>query len=231
MNRLVSRVAAPLLAALVLAGCAKNQAAQIRKVLPVNAIAFNDSVAAGDTLFLKVQYTYGSSCERVAHFEFTVVPGAPTPTYQVTPVALHRSSDPCTGLNGSDVATLRVTDLGAGPRTFQVLGSAGTLVANVVASADTHFVADTGIAFRVLAQAAATGIAIPGAHVQIRNLIDGSTLSEGDADSNGLYSYRQPCGAELQYVVSVSASGRSANLVVRSPGARCRIPEFVVIRV
>ncbi|MEP7027565.1 MAG: hypothetical protein ABI960_03120 [Candidatus Eisenbacteria bacterium] len=231
MNRLVSCAAAALLVALAFAGCSKSQSAQVRKVLSINAIAFNDSVAAGDTLFLKVQYTFGSSCEQVAHFEFTVVQGAPTPTYQVVPVALYPASEACTGINGADVATLRVTDLGAGPRTFQVLGANGTLIANVIAGADTHFVADTGIAFRVLAQDVGTGAAVPGAHVQIRNLIDGSTLSEGDADGAGLYAYSQPCGADVQYVVSVSAAGRTANLVMRTPAARCRIPEFVVIRV
>lgn len=231
MNRLPSRAGATLLAGLALAGCSKDQSAEVRKVLSVNAIAFNDSVAAGDTLFVKVQYTYSTACERTAHFEFAVVPGSPTPTYQVTPVALYRSGDACTGVNGTDVATLRVTDLGSGPRTFQILGANGTLVANAVASADTHFVTDTGIALRVLVQEVSSGAIIPGAHVQIRDLIDGSTLSEGDADASGLYAFREPCGPELQYVVSVSASGRTANLVVRTPAARCRIPEFVVIRV
>jgi hypothetical protein len=92
-------------------------------------------------------------------------------------------------------------------------------------------VTNTGIGFRVRVEDATGGAVIPGAHVQVRNLIDGSTLSEGDADGAGLYAYDQACGPELQYVISVSAAGRTANLIVRSPGARCRLPEFVVIRV
>jgi len=241
MNPTLSRGRAALLALLALpamvlllvaAGCGgSSNGSEVRKILPVTAIAFSDSVAAGDTLFVKVQYNYTTSCEKVAKFEFTVLTTTPTPIYQVTPVAVYNSTDPCTGVNGTDVAVLRVTTLGNGPRQFQVNGALGTLTADVLASSDTNFVTNTGIGFRVRVENASGGAVIPGAHVQIRDAIDGSTLSEGDADGAGIYVYDQACGPELQYVISVSTAGRTANLVVRSPGARCRKPEYVVIRV
>ena len=241
MNPILSRGRAALFALLavpalvvllVAAGCGgSDNGSEIRKVLPVTAIAFNDSVAAGDTLFLKVQYNYTTTCEKTAKFEFIVLSTVPTPVYQVTPVAVYRSTDPCTGVNGTDVAVLRVTDLGSGARTFQVNGALGTLTAGVLASSDPNFVTNTGIGFRVRVEDASGGAVIPGAHVQIRDAIDSSMLSEGDADGAGIYAYDQACGPELQYVISVSVSGRTANLVVRSPGARCRKPEYVVIRV
>jgi len=239
MNSILSRGRAALLAlsagVLLLAaatGCGgSDNGSEIRKILPVTAIAFNDSVAAGDTLFLKVQYNYTTTCEKAVKFEFTVLSTVPTPVYQVTPVAVYRSTDPCTGVNGTDVAVLRVTALGGGPRTFQVNGALGTLTADVIASSDPNFVTNTGFGLRVRVEDASGGAVIPGAHVQIRDAIDNSMLSEGDADGAGIYAYDQACGSELQYLVSVSVSGRTANLVVRSPGARCRMPEYVVIRV
>jgi hypothetical protein len=238
MNPRLSRGRAALLALcalatvpVVVAGCGSSDPADVRKVLPVTAIAFNDSVAAGDTLLLKVQYNYTTSCERVAKFEFTVLSTTPTPVYQVTPVAVYKDNEACTGVNGTDVSVLRVTNLGAGPRQFVVAGSTATLTGNVIASNDTNFVTNTGIGFRVRVEDATGGAVIPGAHVQIRDAIDSSMLSEGDADGAGIYAYDQACGPEVQYVISVSAAGRTANMVVRSPGAVCRQPEYVVIRV
>ena len=216
------------LAAAASFGCSNNST-QVRKPLSINAIAFNDSVAGGDTLFLKVQYKFGTTCEQHARFEVNAVAG--TSTYEIRPVAIYQTSDACTGVNGVDVATLRVTDVGNGPRTFAIIGANATLTADVIASTDPAFVKLPGIAFRVLVQDVTTGVAIPGAHVQIRNVIDGSTIDEGDADSNGRFTSIQACGPDLQYVVSVSASGRTENLIVRTPPARCGIPEAVVIRV
>lgn len=222
--------AALLGAVLVLAaGCSENRPGDTRTVLPINAIAFNDSVAKGDTLFLKVQYVFHSTCERTARFEIQVVPG--TSTYQVVPVAVHAAGDNCTGVNGSDVATLRVTDVGVGSRTFQVLGSNQTITANVIGGADSAFVRETGIAFRVLVEDATTGLPLPTALVTIRNVDDNSSVAEGTADTNGRFDFTAPCGADLPYVISAAGSGRSTNLVVHTPPARCGIPEFVVIRV
>jgi hypothetical protein len=213
----------------LLAGCSENRPGDIRTVLPINAIAFNDSVGQGDTLFLKVQYTYGTTCERTARFEIQAVAG--TSTYQVVPVAVRDADAVCTGLNGTDVATLKVTDVGAGARTFQVLGSNQTITANVLGSADPNFVKETGIAFRVLVQDASTGLPIPNALVTIRDVIDNSPVADGVADANGRFDFTEPCGAPLEYVISAGALGRTTNLVVRTPPARCGTPEFVVIRV
>jgi hypothetical protein len=238
MNLTLSRGRAALLAlsalaalTAVVAGCGGSSNNEVRKVLPITAIAFNDSVGAGDTLFIKVQYNYTSSCERTAKFEFSVLSTTPIPTYQVVPVATYHEQDGCTGVNGTDVAVLRVTTLGDGARKFIVAGSNATIAADVLGSADPNFVSNQGFGFRVRVEDASTGLVVPNAHVQIRNVIDGSTLSEGDADGEGIYDYDQPCGSDLQYVVSVSANGNTANLVVRSPGARCGQPEYVVIRV
>jgi hypothetical protein len=219
------------LAAMAVIGCSEGRSPEIRKPLSINAIAFNDSVAGGDTLLLKVQYTFGTTCEERARFEVNAVAG--TSTYQIRPVAVYLASDACTGINGVNVATLRVTDVGNGARTFEVIGANTTLTAQVIGSTDPNFVKVQDIAFRVQVLDATTGAAAPLAHVQIRNVIDGSTLDEADADSNGRYSFIQPCGsgADLQYVVSVSFSGRTENLIVRTPPARCGIPEAVVIRV
>lgn len=218
------------LAVIAFAGCSENRPGDIRKVLPISAVAFNDSVAAGDTLYLKVQYAFTSSCEQVARFEIQAVSG--TSTYQIVPVAVYPADKACTGINGTDVATLRVTDIGAGPRTFQVLGSNQTITANVLGSADPDFVKESGIAIRVLVQDQTTGVAVPGALVTIRRLADNFTLADGLANSSGRFDYIEPCtGSDLGYVVSVASAGRSTNLIVRVPPAKCGIPEFVVIRV
>lgn len=218
------------LAAGLTAGCSENRPADIRIVLPINAIAYNDSVGGGDTLYLKVQYTFSSTCEQRARFEIQVVPG--TSIYQVVPVAVHAAGDPCTGVNGSDVATLRVTQLGNGTRTFQVLGSNQTITANVLGSTTPGFVKETGIAFRVLVEDATTGLPMPSALVTIRNVDDNSPVADGIADSNGRFDFTVPCGGtDLPYVISAAGASRSTNLIVHTPPARCGIPEFVVIRV
>src|SRR5258708_2727492 len=95
-------------------GCSKNNATDVRTVLNINAVAFNDSVGDRDTLYLKVQYSYSTTCEQNAHFEVAALGGA---NYLVVPVSTHRSDQACTGVNGVGLATLRVTDLGNGPRT------------------------------------------------------------------------------------------------------------------
>ena len=229
LPKLAGLAASAMIAAGLLAGCSENRPADIRTVLPINAIAYNDSVGGGDTLYLKVQYTFGSTCEQRARFEIQVVPG--TSTYQVVPVAVHAASDPCTGVSGSDVATLRVTQLGNGPRTFQVLGSNQTITANMLGSTTPGFVKETGIAFRVLVEDATTGLAMPNALVTIRNVDDNSPVADGIADSNGRFDFTAPCGADLPYVISAAGASRSTNLIVHTPPARCGIPEFVVIRV
>ena len=229
MTRRLSAVFAAL-AALVLAGCSENRPGDVRVVLPISAIAFNDSVGDADTLFLKVQYAFTTTCEKNAKFEIAPIPG--TPNYQVTPVVVYKADEACTGVNGLDVATLRVTDIGDGPRQFVVTGSNQSITANVVGSNSVVFVREPGIAFRVLVQDKDSWLAIPGANVEIRRLVDNFTLSEGAAGLDGRYEYIQPCdGSDLQYVISASAGGRSTNLVVRVPPARCGIPEAVVIRV
>jgi len=209
-------------------GCSKDHAENIRTVLAVNAVAFNDSVAGDDTLFLKVQYLYPTTCEQNAHFEVQALGGS---NYLVVPAANHRSDQACTGVNGVGVATLRVTDVGNGPRTFFIEGANDTLVAQVTASTDTGFVKDRGIVFRIHVLDAFTDQPVPTAHVQIRNADDNSTLADSLADSNGFFPFAEPCGPDLAYVVSVTGNGRTTNLVVRTPAARCRIPEAVVIHV
>jgi hypothetical protein len=216
--------------ALAFAGCSENRPGDIRRVLPISAVAYNDSVAGGDTLYLKVQYAFTSTCEQHARFEIQAVAG--TSTYQVVPVAVFQADDPCTGVNGTDIATLRVTDVGNGARTFQILGANQTITANVLGSTDPTFVKETGIAFRVLVQDAATGAAIPAALVTIRRLDDNFTLADGVADGSGRFDFTEPCpGAGIAYVVSAAASGHTTNMIVRTPPAQCGIPEFVVIRV
>jgi len=211
-----------------MAGCSKDHAANVRTVLAVNAVAFNDSVAGGDTLFLKVQYLYPTTCEQNAHFEVQALGGA---NYLVVPAANHPSDQACTGVNGVGVATLRVTDVGNGVRTFFIQGANDTLVAQVTASTDTGFVKDRGIVFRVHVLDALTDLPVPLAHVQILNVDDNSTLADGLADSNGFFLFDEPCGPDLAYVVSVTGNSRTTNLVVRTPAARCRLPEAVVIHV
>ena len=219
-----------MLGALVLAGCSEDSPVDQRTVLPINAIAFNDSVGDNDTLFLKVQYAFTTTCEKNAKFEISPIAG--TPNYTVVPVAVYAADDVCTGVNGTDVATLRVTDLGDGPRQFVIAGANQSIIANVRGSDSPLFVRESGIAFRVVVQDRDTGFAIPGALVQVRRLVDNFTLADGAAGPDGRFEYIQPCdGTDLQYVVSASAGGRSTNLVVRVPPARCRIPEAVVIRV
>ena len=219
--------------ALVLAtalGCSEGRPGDVRTVLPINAIAFNDSVGGNDTLYLKVQYSYTSTCEKVAKFEIAAVAG--TSDYNVVPVAIYAADEACTGLNGTDVATLRVTDVGNGIRRFFIQGANQTIRADVLGSTDNIFVRESGIAFRVHVQDKDTGNAIPGALVQIRRLADNFTLADGAADGLGRFNYTEPCaGSDLEYVVSASANGRTTNLIVRVPPARCRIPEAVVIRV
>jgi hypothetical protein len=229
MNRLRLAVCAAL-AALAFAGCSENRPGDIRKVLPISGVAFNDSVAAGDTLYLKVQYAFTSTCEQVARFEIQAVSG--TSTYQIVPVAVYSADQACTGINGTDIATLRVTDIGAGPRTFQILGANQTISVNVLGSTDSSFVKESGIAIRVQVQDQTTGTAIPGALVTIRRLADNFTLADGLADGTGRFDYIQPCsGSDLGYVVSASGAGRTTNMIVRVPPAKCGIPERVVIRV
>ena len=218
------------LAIAVLAGCSEGRPGDVRTVLPINAIAYNDSVGGNDTLYLKVQYAYTSTCEKTAKFEITAVAG--TSDYDVVPVAKYPADEACTGVNGSDVATLRVTDVGDGPRRFLIHGSNQTIIANVLRSTSPIFVRESGIAFRVLVQDQVTGNPIPGALVQIRRLSDNFTLADGVADGTGRFDFTQPCdGSQLEYVVSAGASGRSTNLIMRTPPARCGTPEFVVIRV
>ncbi len=230
MTRLSLAALAALTLALAFAGCSENRPGDLRKVLPISAVAFNDSVGLGDTLFLKVQYAYTSTCEQTARFEVQAVGG--TSTYQVVPVAVYAADQACTGINGTDIATLRVTQLGSGLRTFQILGANQTISVDVLASPDTGFVQDRGIALRVRVEDATTGNPIPSALVTIRRLADNFTLADGVADGSGHFDYRQDCtGSDLAYVVSAGASGRTTNLVVRVPPARCRIPEVVVIRV
>ena len=216
--------------ALAFAGCSDNTPPDTRVVLPINAIAYNDSVGSNDTLFIKVQYQFTTTCEKTATFEISVQPG--TAIYDITPVAKYKADQVCTGTNGTDVATIRITDVGVGPRVFNVHGSNQTITANVLGGSSPIFVKDQGIAFRVLVQDQATGAAIPNASVQIRRLVDNFTLADGLADAQGRFDYREDCsGTDIQYVVSAGASGRNTNLVVRAPAARCGIPEFVVIRV
>lgn len=209
-------------------GCSKDHSGIVRDVLSINAVAFNDSVGGGDTLFLKVQYAYPTTCDQNAHFEVAALGGA---NYLVVPVATHRADDPCTGVNGVGVATLRFTDLGDGARTFSIQGANDTLVANVTASMTPGFVKNGNIVFRVLVEDAATGAPIANAHVQIRNVDDNSTLDDDFTDGTGRLEFEQPCGPDLAYVVSASANGRTTNLVVHAPPARCGIPEAVVIHV
>ena len=214
----------------VLAGCSEGRPGDVRTVLPINAIAYNDSVGGGDTLYLKVQYTYTSTCEKTAKFEISAVPG--TSDYDVNPVASYPADQACTGVNGTDVATLRVTDVGDGPRRFFIHGSNQTITANVLGSTSPLFVKESGIAFRVRVEDKNTGNVIPGALVQIYRLSDNFKFADGAADGVGRFDFTLACdGSDLEYIVSASASGRSTNLVVRVPPARCRIPEFVVIRV
>ncbi len=214
---------------LVLAnGCSKDHAASVRDVLDINAVAFNDSVAGKDTLYLKVQYAYGTTCDANAHFEVAALGGT---DYLVVPVANHAADQVCTGVNGVGVATLRVTDLGNGTRTFHIEGANDTLVVNVTASTDTAFVKNDDIVFRVQVQDAGTSAPVPGASVQIRNVDSNSTLADGFADAQGRFALDLPCGPNLSYVVSVSANGRTTNLVVHTPPARCGIPEAVLIHV
>lgn len=231
----VARHALPLLlaaglglAAAFAGGCSKDHAEVLRSVLDVNAVAFNDSVAGGDTLLLKVQYLYGTTCDQAAGFEVSSLGGS---NYLVVPVATHRSDAVCTGANGVSVATLRVTAVGNGPRTFFIEGANDTLVAQVTGSTDTSFVKNAGIVFRIQVLDAVTDQPLPGAHVQIRNVDDNSTLADDVADVNGRYAFAEPCGPDLSYVVSVAAAGRTTNFVVHSPPARCHIPEAVVIHV
>jgi hypothetical protein len=209
-------------------GCSKDHSTSVRDVLSINAVAFNDSVGGNDTLYLKVQYMYPTTCDQNAHFEVAALGGA---NYLVVPVATHRANDPCTGVNGVGVATLRVTDLGDGPRTFSIQGANDTLVANVLGSTDPAFVTNGNIVFRVQVEDAGTGAPIANAHVQIRNVDDNSTLDDDFTDATGHLAFEQPCGPDLAYVVSASANGRTTNLVVHVPPARCRIPEAVVIHV
>lgn len=225
----IARLAALAVAALVIAGCSENRSGDLRKVLPINAVAYNDSVAQGDTLFLKVQYTYGTTCERTARFEIQAVAG--TSEYNVVPVAVYRADQVCTGISGSDIATLRVTDVGSGPRTFHILGSNQVINANVIGSSDPNFVKETGIAFRIRVEDVSTGLPIPSALVTIRDLETNAPIADGSADANGRFDYTLPCGPNLSYVISAAASGRATNLIVRTPPARCGLPEFVVIRV
>ena len=75
-----------------------------------------------------MQYTYTSTCEKVAKFEITAVAG--TSDYNVVPVAVYPADQACTGVNGTDVATLKVTDVGDGPRRFLINGSNQTIIAN-----------------------------------------------------------------------------------------------------
>ena len=218
------------LAALVLAGCSEDRPGDVHTVLPISAIAFNDSVGNNDTLFIKVQYAFTTTCEKTAKFEISPIAG--TPNYTVVPVAVYQADEACTGVNGTDVATLRVTDLGDGPRQFVVAGANQSITANVEGSDSPIFVRESGIAFRVLVQDKDSGFAIPGAIVEIRRLVDSFVLAEGAAGLDGRFQYIQPCDdSDLQYVISASAGGRSTNLVVRVPPARCGIPEAVVIRV
>ena len=211
-------------------GCSEGRPADVTTVLPINAIAYNDSVGGNDTLYIKVQYSYSSTCEKVAQFEVNAVAG--TSDYNVNVVSVHASDETCTGVNGTDVATLRVTDVGDGPRRFLVHGQSQTIIANVLGSTSPIFVRESGIAFRVKVEDQTTGAPIPGALVEIRRLSDNFTLADGAADGLGRFDYTQACdGTDLQYVVSAGAFGRSTNLIVRIPPARCRIPEFVVIRV
>jgi len=216
------------LGAALLAGCSDGTPETVRTVLPINAMAFNDSVAGGDTLYLKVQYTYGSTCEQNARFEVVSLGSS---TYGVTTVAIYGAEDKCTGVNGTAVATLRVTDLGTGALTFSVAGSNTILTANVQASTDTAFVTYPGTTFRVRAENVTTGALIPNAHIEIRNVVDNSVVTEGFTDANGIFAYDRPCGPDLSYVVSAGADGRVATMVVRTPPARCGFPEYVVIRV
>jgi len=209
-------------------GCSKDHAATVRDVLDINAVAFNDSVGGKDTLELKVQYAFGSSCDQEVHFEVAALGG---PNYLVVPVATHKADAPCTGVNGVGLATLRVTDVGNGPRTFMIEGANDTLVVNVVGSTDTAFVKNDDIVFRVQVQDVGTSAPVPGASVQIRNVDDNSTLADGFADAQGNFRFEMPCGPNLSYVVAVSANGRTSTLVVHTPPARCGIPEAVLIHV
>jgi len=209
-------------------GCSNNHAENIRTVLDVNAVAFNDSVAGGDTLFLKVQYLYPTTCEQNAHFEVQALGGS---NFLVVPAANHPSDQACTGVNGVGVATLRVLQVGTGTPTFFIEGANDTLVAHVTSSTDTGFVKNRGIVFRIQVLDAFSDLPVPAAHVTILNVDNNSTLADDLADLNGRYAFAEPCGPDLSYVVSVSGNGRTANLVVRMPPARCRLPEAVVIHV
>lgn len=216
------------LAGALAGGCSKDHTEVVRNVLDVNAVAFNDSVAGGDTLTLKVQYLFGTTCDQSAGFEVSSLGGS---NYLVVPVATHRSDQVCTGVNGVAVATLRVTDVGNGARTFFIEGTNDTLVAQVTGSTDTAFVKNQGIVFRIHVLDALTDQPVPGAHVQILNVDDNTTLADDVADGSGFYGFAEPCGPNLSYVVSVSSGGRTTNLIVRTPPARCDIPEAVVIHV
>src|SRR5262245_3681191 len=163
-----SLLATPALVLALASGCSENRSTDVRTVLPISAIAFNDSVGGNDTLYIKVQYAYTTTCEKVAKFEIAAVAG--TSDYNVVPVAVYPSDDACTGVNGTDVATLRVTDVGNGPRRFIVQGANQTIIADVLGSTNPIFVRESGIAFRVRVEDKTTGFIIPGALVQIRRL-------------------------------------------------------------
>jgi hypothetical protein len=60
-----------------------------------------------------------------------------------------------------------------------------------------------------------TGALIP-AHIEIRNVVDNSVVTEGFTDANGIFAYDRLL-ADLSYVVSAGADGRVATMVVRTP--------------
>jgi hypothetical protein len=86
----------------LLAGCSDGTPETVRTVLPINALAYNDSVAGGDTLYLKVQYTYGSTCSRT---RFSSSTGRGLLRSRRLRSTAPRTNAP--GVNGTAVSTLR----------------------------------------------------------------------------------------------------------------------------
>ena len=212
--------------AVVLGGCG-SKSQDVRFVLPVLGVSYQDSVGPGtaDTLFLKVAYQFTNSCQMKVSFE--ILPVA-TDTYAVTPVAHYRKDSACAAVAGIDVAVLRLIALGTGPRVFYVTGSNAAIPVTVVAGTPP---AATGTRFRIRVVDQTSGLAIPNAFVEIRNVTDNSLVTQGQADALGLYSYDLDCAGDLPYVIHVAGNARVQTLVFRNPPARCGVAEIVLIRV
>jgi hypothetical protein len=107
---------------LSLAGCSENRPGRRPgRCSRSAAIAFNDSVGDNDTLFIKVQYAFTTTCEKNAKFEIARSRARRTTT--VDPVAVYAATRPAPASTAPTSPTLRVTDLGDGPRQFVVTGS------------------------------------------------------------------------------------------------------------